>query len=330
MIRITHYEPQDLTRPILERLQPLREAIHAEKSPDDPPPTVENLERQLASIPSHVHPETWIASLPDGTIVGAATLVTFDTEGQKHLADGRVEVLPSYRRKGLGRRLYSLLGARSRDRGRNTLIGVSYGRMPSGGAFMTAIGAHPGLTERESILVLAGVDKDQLQTWEAQIDGFTPVWWDDRCPEEHIDEYARVTAIFNDVPSGDINIGDHRRTPELLRAEEEARIGSGHTRWTLAVRDDATGHLIALTEIFFSTHRPGIVQQGITGVEKSARGKGLGRYIKAVMLQKLLSERPDIREVRTENATQNDAMRHINDALGFRLKDEAVIWQLDL
>lgn len=330
MIRITHYDPNELTRPVLERLQPLREALHTEKSPDDPLPTIENLERQLASIPGHVHPETWLASLPDGTIVGSATLVTFDLDGQKHLADGRVEVLPSYRRKGLGRRLYSLLGARARDRGRNTLIGTSYGRMPSGGAFMTAIGAHAGLTERESILELDGVDKALLEQWVSPVDGFTPIWWDNRCPDEHIEEYARLSAIFNDVPMGDINMGDHQRTPDVIRAEEEARAGVGATRWTLAVQEDATGRLIALTEIFFSPNRPGVVQQAITGVNKEARGKGLGRFIKAAMLQRLLSERPDIREIRTENATQNDAMRHINEALGFKLKDEAVIWQLDL
>ena len=195
---------------------------------------------------------------------------------------------------------------------------------------MGAIGARAGLTERESFLPLAELDKELLEQWAAPIEGYTPLWWENRCPEEHIEEYARLTDIFNDVPMGDINIGDHRRTPELLRAEEEARSRSGSTRWTLVIREDASGRLVGLTEIHFGPNRPGIIQQGITGVNKEARGKGLGRYLKAAMFQKILSERPDLHEVRTENAIQNDAMRHINEVLGFRLKDEAVIWQLDL
>ena len=131
MYRLTRYRTEAMTRATLERLQPLREALQAEKNPDDPPPTVENLERQLAGIPPHIELETWLATLPDGTVAGVAVLVLFTTDGQKYLADGRVEILPSLRRKGLGRRLFSVVRARARERGRTNLVVTSFGKVPA-------------------------------------------------------------------------------------------------------------------------------------------------------------------------------------------------------
>jgi RimJ/RimL family protein N-acetyltransferase len=330
MVRIKRYGQSDYTRAVIETLQPFREALHAEKSPDEPGPTLESLERKLRGIPAHQRIETWIATLPDGTVVGTAVLVMFETEGQKHLADGRVEVHPSYRRKGLGRRLYSLMGAFARDHGRQTLVGTSRSRLPSGAAFMSAIHARPGLTEQVVRLELATLDREQLSRWAAPLEGFSAVQWASSCPDELLENYAQLTQLFNDIPVGEINLGDHTRTPELLREEEEARQRAGVERWTLAARDEATGNLVGLTELYFREDRPEKAHQGITGVEVAHRGHGLGRWLKASMLLKLLEEKPAVRYVETENALQNEAMRHINDALGFRLHEEQTVWQLEL
>ncbi len=330
MLQITRYRPEDYTDALIARLQPLREAMHAERDPDDPPPTPEGLRLQLAGIPAHIRPESWVASLPGGVVVGTARLVTFDMDGRRHLAPGGVSVLPSHRRKGLGRRLLSVIRARARELGRTTLTLDSHGRIPAGAAFLTALGAAPGLTERESRLTLSTLNLDQLAPWCVAPSGFSPVWWDDCCPDERLENAVELTRIFNDIPVGDLDLGQFLLTPELLRAEEDSRQQRKITRWTLAVQDDATGRLVGLTELNFDSQRPAQASQQITGVESAYRGKGLGLYLKATMLQRLLSERPEVKYIATENAVQNQSMRKINDALGFQLHDELTVWQLNL
>ena len=70
------------------------------------------------------------------------------------------------------------------------------------------------------------------------------------------------------------------------------------------------------------------MNQGITAVWPEYRGKRLGRWIKAKMLQKLLAERPAVTIVRTENADVNAAMLKINTELGFRPYMAEKVWQV--
>jgi GNAT superfamily N-acetyltransferase len=60
------------------------------------------------------------------------------------------------------------------------------------------------------------------------------------------------------------------------------------------------------------------VWQGGTAVDPTHRNKGLGRWLKAAMLQRLLDERPEVANVDTWNAGSNEPMLAINVALGFR------------
>ena len=48
------------------------------------------------------------------------------------------------------------------------------------------------------------------------------------------------------------------------------------------------------------------------------RGHGLGKWLKAAMLEKVLAERPAVKFVRTGNADENVPMLKINHALGFK------------
>ena len=59
------------------------------------------------------------------------------------------------------------------------------------------------------------------------------------------------------------------------------------------------------------------------------RGHGLGKWLKAAMLLKVLAERPDVTLVRTGNADMNVPMLKINHALGFKPYIAHTVWQLD-
>jgi mycothiol synthase len=104
----------------------------------------------------------------------------------------------------------------------------------------------------------------------------------------------------------------------------------GATRWTMYVREDATGTLAGYTQVYFRPSRPAVAQQGCTAVWPQYRNHGLGRWLKAAMLAKIRRDRPTVRYVRTDNADMNAPMLKINQELGFRPYCSETLWQVEI
>jgi mycothiol synthase len=71
-----------------------------------------------------------------------------------------------------------------------------------------------------------------------------------------------------------------------------------------------------------------IAQQGDTAVLDSYRNRGLGRWLKATMLEKVRQERPETRFIRTANAYSNKPMK-VNTELGFEHYTTDRLWQIE-
>jgi mycothiol synthase len=95
------------------------------------------------------------------------------------------------------------------------------------------------------------------------------------------------------------------------------------------VRESATGNFAGYTEVFWNPNRPEIIGQGMTGVFPEYRNRGLGRWLKAAMLEKIFQERPQARVVRTGNADINAPMLKINTELGFKPYISHCTWQVE-
>jgi RimJ/RimL family protein N-acetyltransferase len=90
--------------------------------------------------------------------------------------------------------------------------------------------------------------------------------------------------------------------------------GIHHDRWWIALEGDRP---VSLSYLFFPPVR-GPVSTGYTGTHADYRGRGLARAIKLQSLAQAFEL--GVASVITDNDSENAAMLHINESLGYRLR----------
>lgn len=328
------FDPRAAADDALEEYWRFSEAMRAERLPDDPPVPLAALMGRYRNTPPHYQVAGLLARDPAAPGIVGAAMLSMDISGENaHLAQLDLNVLAGHRRRGLGRRLLAWAAEEAEGAGRRLLLGFSNSRVPAGEAMARASGARPGLEERHSQLDLAELDRGLLRAWQERAAeraaGFELLSWENSYPDEHIVAFADLANAMNSAPRGDLEVDDRTVTPEKARHWLAMVKGSGLNVWTTVARDTATGALAGYTELFVNPGRPSIVSQGATAVQPAYRNRGLGRWLKAAMLEKLLGDWPEARVVRTDNAESNAPMLAINVALGFRPFMTVTIWQLD-
>ncbi|MBZ9712323.1 GNAT family N-acetyltransferase [Deinococcus multiflagellatus] len=298
-------------------------------NPEDPPLIPEQeavgLSHQLPTERKH-HLVVW-----QGAQALAWGCLEYDTEQNTHMAHARLVVAPQARRQGLGRTLGGQLRDMAMQAGRTVLTFGTTSRVPAGEAFAQATGAQAALPMRQSRLPLSGLDRDLLARWQGRPEGdpYRLHLWT-TVPDAYLDRAADMMMVMNTAPKGDLEQDDWRITPEMIRAWDAMIEEAGEVRTMMAIEDTRTGALDAYSEIFWTPERQGPVFQGATAVRPGARGQGLGKWVKAAMLEHILATVPGARWVQTNNAHENAAMLGINVTLGFTPWSTFTEWQLKL
>lgn len=199
--------------------------------------------------------------------------------------------------------------------------------------FLDHIGAECKQVERESRLYFSDVDWDLVERWRTELAERSPgtviEFHTDPMDEALLPEYcAARTEMMNLMPWDDLEHGDIVITPEdALETYERLKLSNAE-RHTIFTREP-DGKITAITDVVWRPHRPHILEQWFTGVHPAARGRGLGKAIKAEMIHRVNERYPGLEWVGTGNATSNDAMLAINNRLGFKEHKRYSVYQID-
>lgn len=307
-------------------------AMRKERHPHDPPIGESEFVARIKSIPEAIDMRGVVAITEEGDILGEANSFVMPGDDNPHLMQASIEVHPQQRRRGIGRRLLGFVADEALRRDRTLTMLESFSTAPAGEAFARRIGASLGASSRTNQLVLGEVDRALVQRWldAAPVEPFDLRFVEDAYPEDLLGPMAELfNVVLNDQPREELEMDDVHYSPDFLRYLETMLLSTGGKRWTAIVTDRSDGAFVGYSEITWYPSRGHIVHQQGTGVYPSQRGRGIGRWLKAAVLDRLLRERPEVHYIRTNNIASNAAMLHINEALGFRTYFTGSIWQVE-
>jgi GNAT superfamily N-acetyltransferase len=324
---------QTATNGEVKEIARFRQELAIEERPEDPPTPLEVIEQWLRARPPGQWRAIFVARDSAGGLAGYGVTARNlkDTENA-HIRWSEIAVKPRHRRAGLGRALFARVLGSIEGQGENiTVISETKDRMPSGEAFAHAIGAKPGLPMKLNQLDLHTVDRTKVAEWaRATPKGYRLERIDETVPAQFVNAYIQASEGINDMPRGEIAFNDWKLTEAQIRQRESFFKQAGMTWWLLLAIDDQTGEGVGFTEVEFNPLDPHAIQQEGTAVVSAHRGRGIGLWLKAVMLERILAERPDSRFIRTGNANVNKQMLAINEKLGFRYAWQTTLWQVPI
>lgn len=251
-------------------------------------------------------------------------------ETNKHHFWGGIYVRPEHRRRGIAT-LWLHVIARLMDERGATVLGMGADH-ESGHAFLKWLGAEPKLTDIDSRLDLSQVDWAMVERWVTEGQERSPETrveiYDGRLPNELVPDFAaQRTALLNTMPFENLDLGKIIVTPEKV-AEWEARAQLTQTVWHNVMARQADGTITGMTDVEWTPYGRKQIQQQFTGVLPAARGRGIGKWLKAAMLLHLRELYPDAQWIITDNAHTNAPMLKINAELGFKPFRRSVSYQM--
>ncbi|MFC9688508.1 GNAT family N-acetyltransferase [Kribbella sp. NPDC056951] len=253
----------------------------------------------------------WLAADAAGHPVGSAFLRLHSRESMAHLAELEITVHPAERRRGIGSQLlYAALTA-ARDQNARVVVAEVHADTPSY-EFLVHHGFTIGLT-----LIFARLDLATDVQPASPPAGYRVVTWQGVVPDELVQSFTDARTGMDDAPTGAIDYGTDQWDVARTRNAAEVIAQRGEYLMTVAAVEEASGQVVAFTELVVPGDGKSDAQNYGTAVLPAHRGRGLARCLKTEQIRWARSAFPDLGGLLTDTVDTNVAMRHLNAALGY-------------
>ena len=263
-----------------------------------------------------------------GRVVGWAQLshMPWSFLADKYRID--VTVLPEQRKRGHGTALHEELLATARTRGAIAVQAAAKESMADGVEFLASRGYRERKRDWESRLFVRKFDFGRFAGADERVvkQGIritTLAAERERDPEALRKAYELSEDCSRDVPS--VDPPTPRPYEEWMRNVIQA---PNHLPDGYFIAIDAAGRYLGVSDLFSSQDDPTFLWQGLTGVRREARGKGIAMALKLRTVRYALDR--GVEHIKTWNDVHNKPMLSINEAMGFAKQPAWVSYEKDL
>lgn len=331
-LRIEALDTQTAPDSLLHELDDYYVVAEAEDLPGDPPTPRALRIADWRNLSEFSRTPRWV--LRDGDEIVGTAVAQYELEQNLENGFARVHVRSDRRQRGLGRALADEALAHLADQGRIRVdTWIKDGEVP-GETLASQLGMKAVYGEKRSRLVIADLDLDQMRSWidraRERASEYELRYFRSPVPDEYLEQVAAFSEIMNTAPREDLEEEDEVMTPDMWRDWEEKTAASQCQLHHIFAVHRPTGEFAGFTQIKTQDLEPDLAWQQGTAVDPGHRNKGLGRWLKAAMILRIVDEYPAVARVDTFNAGSNEPMLNINIAMGFTPIHISNQWQGDL
>jgi GNAT superfamily N-acetyltransferase len=310
-VKVREWDPAAASTAEIAAVQRTLNDVVAADLPGDPRWRADLLREYFAVTMPGERRFCWLAE-EGSNLLGYGTVLFLDDIGVLEMA-----VSPAARRRGVGRTLLAEAAARASAEGFESLGVEAVGGTPAV-PFYEAVGFRCAYIEMRNILDLSGVDWLRLGEMARGVGaGYRIEYHPGGPPEELFAAYADAKeSVRESTPELELRPSSY--DADRLRASLTALHGRGLKPYIVVAVHEPTDTIAGLTEVVVPAQRPTRADQYDTVVVPAHRGYGIGRAIKARMLFELRAAEPELLDVQTWNAVENEPMLKVNSELGFR------------
>jgi GNAT superfamily N-acetyltransferase len=226
-----------------------------------------------------------------------------------------IAVHPEHRSRGHGGALYDTLLEKVRERDGKAVAAAAKESMTDGVRFLTKRGFREVKRDWESRLLVKGFDFARFATADTRV-ATQEIRIATLADEMQRDSSALRKAFeLNedcrmDIPSVD---PPTRHTFDEFRRDDIDAPNALLDAFFIAI--DGDGRYLGVSNMFRSLDDPTFLWQGITGVRRDARGKGIAMALKLRTVRYAIDK--GVEHIKTWNDVHNEPMLSINEAMGF-------------